>query len=58
VDAFDSGDVALLPDVDPDLEFSPMRAPVQGAYRGADRAWRSRDRGRRTARERALAAAK
>jgi ketosteroid isomerase-like protein len=35
LDAFNSGDVEmLLPDLDPDIEFIPRRAPVQGAYRG------------------------
>ena len=37
VQAFNDGDVeALLPVMHPDIEFVPMRAPVQGAYRGHD----------------------
>ena len=37
VEALNAGDVdSLLPDVHPDIEFIPMRAPVQGAYRGHD----------------------
>jgi ketosteroid isomerase-like protein len=37
VEFFNAGDVeSLLPDVAPDVEFIPMRAPVQGAYRGHD----------------------
>ena len=36
-DALNDGDVeALLAAMHPDVEFIPMRAPVQGAYRGHD----------------------
>jgi ketosteroid isomerase-like protein len=35
VEALNAGDVdSVLPDLHPDIEFIPMRAPVQGAYRG------------------------
>ncbi len=36
-EAFSTGDLeSVLPDAHPDLEFIPMRAPVQGAYDGHD----------------------
>jgi ketosteroid isomerase-like protein len=35
VDSFNSGDVeAMIPYWHPDVEFIPMRAPVQGGYHG------------------------
>jgi uncharacterized protein len=35
VQAFNDGDIEpVLPAIDPDIEFIPRRAPVQGTYRG------------------------